>query len=365
MHNQMRDVAHGTPGFLSRHRVMVKMFEDELMSVSGGALTGLPYWDPTIEAGNPRGSVVLTPDYMGTANPGCIQDGPAAGWMMNDGRCVERGFRGGTWVSTTVVLASIGGLRSYSRLNTVLEGGFHSVVHNAIGGNMPDSTRSPWDPLFWMLHGGVDYYYAVWENNGNYGSYDGPTFSMGNFGHTDSADYQNRLCYRYDRLNQNSVPSSSQNPTSPATPSATSGIFSPTGSPSTSPTIATSTRNSASPTPTPGAPNSGDIVIPDFKDIPESVWQSFNIPRENIAQIETAYKAIALYLNTLKAQGRQLPSLETLRNFRLPRNVDELINGNAKPTEQEKSTGVSIGPNILGSVLVGLSFAGAVALLPL
>ncbi|KAI9143138.1 hypothetical protein BKA69DRAFT_205659 [Paraphysoderma sedebokerense] len=173
MHNQMRDVAHGTPGFLSRHRVMVKMFEDELMSVSGGALTGLPYWDPTIEAGNPRGSVVLTPDYMGTANPGCIQDGPAAGWMMNDGRCVERGFRGGTWVSTTVVLASIAGLRSYTRLNTVLEGGFHSVVHNAIGGNMPDSTRSPWDPLFWMLHGGVDYYYAVWENNGNYGSYDG------------------------------------------------------------------------------------------------------------------------------------------------------------------------------------------------
>ncbi|KAI9137974.1 hypothetical protein BKA69DRAFT_1094738 [Paraphysoderma sedebokerense] len=91
MHVQMSSVSHNVPEFLARHRVMLKLFEDELVGASEGGLTGLPYWDSTQDARNPRNSVVLTAAYMGSAANGCIREGPASGWTEDNGRCVERG----------------------------------------------------------------------------------------------------------------------------------------------------------------------------------------------------------------------------------------------------------------------------------
>ncbi|KAI9145918.1 hypothetical protein BKA69DRAFT_1046305 [Paraphysoderma sedebokerense] len=270
---------------------------------------------------------------MGTADQGCVQNGPAANWRLADGSCVERGFRPGSWISTSVVNGLISGVRSYTALSRTLEGGMHVHPHANIGPTMANVLISPWDPLFWMHHCGVDYWWAQWEAAGNAGSYDGPSVSMGNFGHSDAVDYQNRLCYRYDSIRiQNPSSSSSANPSST---SATSPSTSSTQS-SATPTGTVTNPQPETPTATPApTSNQADIVVPDFSTIPDDILQSFNITRESVNQLDPVIKTVAAYLKHLKDQGKPLPTIETLKQFKLPKNIENAINAENPPPEEK------------------------------
>ncbi|KAI9145916.1 hypothetical protein BKA69DRAFT_1046294 [Paraphysoderma sedebokerense] len=175
---------------------------------------------------------------------------------------------------------------------------------------MADTNISPWDPLFWMHHGGVDYWWAQWESAGNAGSYNGPSVTMGNLRHTDAVDYQNRLCYRYDGIDGRNTTSSSPG----------------------------NQRGRASPSPSANA-NQTDIVIPDLNSIPDDKLKSFNIKREDINQFDGIFKAIAAYLKQLKDQGKPLPSVESLKSFKFPKPIEDIVNriNENPPTEDKKS----------------------------
>ncbi|KAI9137973.1 hypothetical protein BKA69DRAFT_836486 [Paraphysoderma sedebokerense] len=216
-----------------------------------------------------------------------------------------------------------------------------ALVHNGIGGNMADLTRSPWDPLFWMHHTGVDFWWAQWQSSVN-GAYDGGAFSMGSYRNTDVDDYQNRLCYRYENIG------GSGNGGSTPTGTATSATPTGTGAPTSSGTPA--------PSGSPAPPTNEDIIVPNLKDLQESFLKSFNIPPERISQMEPVFKAVEVYLNTLKAQGKPLPSLASLRDVKLPKNVEDAINGNIKGNEKETNSAASH-VNLIVTGLAGLAGA--------
>merc|ERR1719411_2223405 len=49
---------------------------------------------------------------------------------------------------------------------------FHNQMHCNIGGSVLCSASSPQDPIFWLIHGAVDFHWALWQTCHGYDAID-------------------------------------------------------------------------------------------------------------------------------------------------------------------------------------------------
>jgi hypothetical protein len=135
------------------------LFEEEMIRLSKGILSALPYWMSTIEAAEPSKSVMFTNDYFGPAH-GCLS-GPLAGVLKSNGSCVSRELKEGPWVVEPVMtLLTRAANQSFPTFSDYLENSIHATVHNVLGGDMAVTRNAPWDILFYLHHAGMDY---IWD----------------------------------------------------------------------------------------------------------------------------------------------------------------------------------------------------------
>merc|ERR1712157_65743 len=52
---------------------------------------------------------------------------------------------------------------------------FHNQMHCNIGGSVLCSAESPQDPIFWLIHGAVDFHWALWQTCHGYDAIDAYT----------------------------------------------------------------------------------------------------------------------------------------------------------------------------------------------
>jgi hypothetical protein len=182
--------AHRGPAFGPWHRQLLKLYEQELQSVSGVPDLTLPFWNwtkdqTTADPGFPFFNEFLGPD--GAANPNMqVTSGAfaqASGWNLNvdeEGFGFLRrhfGIDGPGLPSATRVRTALNvnpyddspwnlGADANSFRNT-LEGWIgpaqiHNSVHRWVNGSMQPGT-SPNDPVFFFHHCNIDRLWAVWQ----------------------------------------------------------------------------------------------------------------------------------------------------------------------------------------------------------
>jgi len=339
LHMSMNSIAHNVPEFLARHRIMTKQFEDEFVAASGGGISGLPYWDSMKDASNPRGSIVLTADYMGTADAGCIKNGPSSGWVDSSGNCVRRGFTGGNWASDAVVSGIASVVGSYSQFSSFIETSSHALTHNGIGGNMADLVQSPWDSMFYIHHCAVDLWWAMWQSasTANANSYDGKDFNMNGVRARDSVDYKTNLCYQYDVIGGSS-----------STPSSGNGNTPPNGNNSTGTPNGSGANNSTN------TSGNSTITVPDLNSFSDGFLKSFNVSSDKVARMQPIFAGVATFLKTQQMLGKTLPTLADLKNlnFKMPQElVDQIQAGVANESNQSTSNENSASGKIDASIV--------------
>jgi hypothetical protein len=141
IHADMSHNMHGFMGhigalrFLPWHRVYLYKLEQQLQMYEPGIR--IPYWDWAND------HVLLSWVYL----PPGITRGPDTSW-------------------TLAVQSDIDAILSHSDyfgFSDPLEQA-HNNVHNWVGGNtMPDPSKSPHDPMFWLHHSNVDRIWAQWQ----------------------------------------------------------------------------------------------------------------------------------------------------------------------------------------------------------
>jgi Common central domain of tyrosinase len=224
--------AHQGPAFTPWHRVYLKVFEQELIKVSGDPNLSIPYWDYTTARSESDKGWPFTENFMGGNGiptdqqfPHGVENGPFAPrygkWIINvttgvprdrpnegpwdDTNYLRREFRASSelpnkeQVKTALFIPNYDSsswtedprdaqaLRTYIRnhFRANLEYPIHNTVHRWVGGNMLAMT-SPNDPIFFLHHCNIDRLWAVWQEK-----YHGETYqpySGGRLGHN-LADY--------------------------------------------------------------------------------------------------------------------------------------------------------------------------------
>ncbi|ORZ33164.1 hypothetical protein BCR44DRAFT_49196 [Catenaria anguillulae PL171] len=380
MHQSNSDTSHNSPLFLSWHRAMLFQFEKEFVAETGGALSALPYWASTLDAANPAGSPVFSEPYFGSSS-GCLA-GRYGDWKKRDGSCVRRGLRQGAWMVEPVeAILARASRNSYAEFSSYVEFTGHASVHNGVGGDMANLLNSPWDPLFWMHHNGVDRTWARWQGQSaaNAAMYDG-TFNGKQVSASDDImglparqvlDHVNGLCYRFAEPGQGrTTPGGGSGSTSSA-PSSTS-----TGSASRPATPTATTSGAADPTATPPATNGnlppGLTQIPQLAQFDPEFIKSFKIPADRLNATLAATKVATEFANRMLAEGKQLPKLEELKNLNLGP-IESILaqagkavsgesgNGGASGGAGGKSVAVKSGPVEVGFVAGVVAIAAAVA----
>ncbi|KNE61760.1 hypothetical protein AMAG_06560 [Allomyces macrogynus ATCC 38327] len=213
LHKAHKDLSHFNPQFLMFHRAMLKDFEDALVAASNGALTGLPYWDATYDAHDPAKSVVLSPDFMGSAGKQgkseCVSDGPFKGMKNPDGGCLTRCPAEAPWTLDQSLVATIMSLypTDYVQFEYYLERGPHLIIHNSIGGDMYGLETSSNDPIFYLWHNYIDAMWAKWQlaNKDAFYAYggeaNGKTYTkkdkIMSYVAEDLLDFKHNLCYEF------------------------------------------------------------------------------------------------------------------------------------------------------------------------
>ncbi|KAJ9070431.1 hypothetical protein DSO57_1008171 [Entomophthora muscae] len=188
LHVDNRVPAHNNPVFLPWHRHFLHHFQTELRRVSPGIV--VPYWDTSIDSQQPEQSELFTEAYMGgsgnQANGYCIPSGPFASMrvVVEDGnsnaqtpRCIRRSFDGGDRISPFTTSAAMQQIidtnKDFDSFARQIERAPHALPHVNVGGQFGDFAvmSSPNDPLFWLHHGNVDYWYATWQQSGIQNNY--------------------------------------------------------------------------------------------------------------------------------------------------------------------------------------------------
>ncbi|KAH7020701.1 uncharacterized protein B0I36DRAFT_296087 [Microdochium trichocladiopsis] len=212
MHIIQTDFVHFNGQFLAWHRWLLQLWQQDLKNTCGfkGAI---PYWDFTLDntqAGFPKSPVfdntygfggngefiadisdpvlfpVKTPTIMpGRTGGGCIDKGPFAGLVGNMGlglntsfspNCVRRDFDP-LFVSLTISPANVKTMwnaKTYDEFSVAIQGRsfdvagltIHAGLHLGIGGQVGDASdmySSPADPLFYMIHGALDWAWDKWQ----------------------------------------------------------------------------------------------------------------------------------------------------------------------------------------------------------
>ncbi|KAJ9055925.1 hypothetical protein DSO57_1038332 [Entomophthora muscae] len=181
IHVDNQAVIHNAPIFLPWHRHFVHVFQTELRRINPSIV--IPYWDTSIDSQQPERSPIFSPAFFGgTGNPAngyCVPDGPFRNLRVRvdaetpNGQaphCLRRNFDGGTRLSPfspIEVINQITSINDFSTFTSQLERGPHAHPHNNIGGDNGhlSTMASPNDPLFWVHHANVDYWYSTWQQS--------------------------------------------------------------------------------------------------------------------------------------------------------------------------------------------------------
>jgi len=188
--------AHRGPSFGPWHRELLKLYEEELRSVSGDPDLCLPYWNWTKDRTAADGGFPFFTEFLGPDGAGNLHDrvttgdfAQANGWDLNVDEegfgYLRRRFGGGgpdglpTGLLPTVNNAQTClGRTPYdsspwnqnsagaSSFRNTLEGwvspNIHNTVHVWVSGSMLPGT-SPNDPIFFFHHNNIDRLWAVWQ----------------------------------------------------------------------------------------------------------------------------------------------------------------------------------------------------------
>lgn len=197
-HVSRASYAHGQSGFFPWHRQFILHFENTLRALGGEyACITLPYWDWSADQGRETTSVLYDNVYgFGAMRPGCITQGPFAGWRgVGNTDCVRRRepASGGSFSGASSVQSVIANSNQYSTFRPAVEGSPHGGVHVIVSGDM-SGMNSPNDPLFFLHHCNVDRIWALWQD-----------------------------CYDYDKVARSAITSAIYSPT--GTNAATAGLL--------------------------------------------------------------------------------------------------------------------------------------------
>ncbi|KAJ9078630.1 hypothetical protein DSO57_1004894 [Entomophthora muscae] len=172
---------HMTPLFLPWHRHYLYHFQMKLFELNSSIV--IPYWDTGMDSQKPEESEIFTRDfYGGTGNEildHCLANGQFTGMRVTvedqqpNGtfrRCIRRQFDGKTKISpffSSDTISPIIRNNNFTEFTSQIETGPHAPPHNNIGGQRGHMGRmsSPNDPIFWIHHANVDYWYAQWQDS--------------------------------------------------------------------------------------------------------------------------------------------------------------------------------------------------------
>ncbi|KAJ8331109.1 hypothetical protein QVD99_001091 [Batrachochytrium dendrobatidis] len=239
---------HGTAQFLPWHRVYLRYYEEALRQVSKDPNMSVPYWDWTLDASAPASSLILSPNYFGSAGVApdyCVSGGVAKSWPISypfTSKCLTRCSSWSALYPPTAVNAILTRSSTYGAFRHDLEAIPHALIHTSGGGSCVDtnnnpapftSMASPNDPLFFIHHANVDRLWWRWQVMcpANAELYDEPNTSLSealttwNIPVSSAMNIANsRFCYTYSAANTDSVNfspvcKSPTNSTGPPTPS--------------------------------------------------------------------------------------------------------------------------------------------------
>ena len=188
--------AHRGPSFGPWHRELLKLYEEELRSVSGDPNLCLPYWNWTKDRTSADPGFPFFTEFLGGDGAGNVHDrvttgdfAQANGWTLNVDEenfgYLRRRFGGGgpdalptgllpTATSARTCLTRTPydstpwnqSVASGSSFRNTLEGwvtpNIHNTVHVWVSGSMLPGT-SPNDPVFFLHHNNIDRLWAVWQ----------------------------------------------------------------------------------------------------------------------------------------------------------------------------------------------------------
>jgi len=232
---------HGSPNFLSWHHGFLNDIECLMRVAILDDSLFIPYWNWAMEQGTARNSAVWGPKRMGSLNENdddargaeyCVKDGAfgsdteSSSFTGDD--CIKRDGSfivvPQNWMSIHLAIAgrnrcgckweqqSSGWVcapvyctgkdqDTEVQMSRYLEGSLHNSVHVAIGGQGGHMSRmrSPYDPVFFMHHGFVDYMWQLWREEVGL-SWPPPPYSA--LTHITTARNPNAPPYRYEQDDQ-------------------------------------------------------------------------------------------------------------------------------------------------------------------
>lgn len=161
--------AHGGPEFLPWHRKFLLDFENQIQRLADDCSLAIPYWNWAEETGDVAGSLVWQSSHYGSLKEGCLADGVGAGWVNEQGGCVERHPKktvDGVLPSWKTIVETLEAVTEYTGrqgvCNSIENGLGHGPVHVIIGGDMA-TILSPRDPVFFLHHAFVDRMFYYWQ----------------------------------------------------------------------------------------------------------------------------------------------------------------------------------------------------------
>ena len=166
---------HNNGAFLPWHRGYILTLETLLMEHDHN-IVGLPYWNFST---SPRVEPLFETEvpYYGTNGDSrrCVQggrfgfnSGVQGGFSLLNGRCLQRRFGGGSAASVESMSSQLFDryptASDYDRFRNRLEHGpgLHDSIHCLVGGTMC-SARAANDPIFFLIHAGVDKIWHMWQ----------------------------------------------------------------------------------------------------------------------------------------------------------------------------------------------------------
>ena len=184
--------AHRGPAFGPWHRELLKLYEQELQSVSGDPNLTLPYWNWTKDQSVADSGFPFFADFLGPDGAGNVSDRVTVGafaqangnWDLNVDEenfgFLRRhfGIDGPGLPTASSVRTALGitpydsdpwnqNIASVDSFRNTLEGWvgnrqIHNSVHRWVNGSMQPGT-SPNDPVFFFHHCNIDRLWAVWQ----------------------------------------------------------------------------------------------------------------------------------------------------------------------------------------------------------
>jgi len=170
---------HGNWFFLPWHRAYLLSYERIIRKLSGMADFALPYWDWRCQRSVPATfwgtDTILSPEFPNPSYPFNRVIGPTGEADIN----VVGPANLATLLNETDFEMFASGaataLRGGGGFKGPLESGPHDYIHASFVRGTMRTFMSPLDPIFWLHHNILDYFWYEWNNRGNANTND-PTY---------------------------------------------------------------------------------------------------------------------------------------------------------------------------------------------